>query len=225
MGARLETALARRPGQDADNISIATLAALTGDIGESVKRVEAALIDHDGALISLIGSMSRVQAAAVDMHAIRSESVVPAADGETSLGAALSHLDGVADQAEQLLQQSEALAEAVMAGRAPALSSLLADRAPVLLARVETATRRLRSAATALAIASDGQADAYYAGRCRNEDLSRSFSAVAARFLRVIPGWRAARDIAAACVAPNGISDRGTHCRIYRKPLDSFTNP
>jgi hypothetical protein len=30
-----------------------------------------------------------------------------------------------------------------------------------------------------------------------------------ARFLRVIPGWRAAWDIAAACVAPEGISDRG----------------
>ncbi|HET6606258.1 MAG TPA: hypothetical protein VFG62_06295, partial [Rhodopila sp.] len=153
---RLETVLARLPGQHPEDMSRITL--LGGDIGESVKRVEAALIEHDGALISLMGSMSRVQAATEDLQAMRSEPAAPAAGDETSLGAALRHLDGVADQSEQLLLQSEALAEAVMTGRASALSSLLADRAPALLARVETATRRLRSAATALAIASDGPA-------------------------------------------------------------------
>ncbi|HET6605228.1 MAG TPA: hypothetical protein VFG62_01085 [Rhodopila sp.] len=159
VGTRLETALSRLPDQGSEDVSaITTLVALTGDIGESVKRVEAALVEHDGALISLIGSMTRVQAATDDLQAIRPEPAPPAIGDETSLGAALRHLDGVADQSEQLLLQSEALAEAVMAGRASALSSLLADRAPTLLARVEIATRRLRSAATALAIASDGPA-------------------------------------------------------------------
>ncbi len=157
VGTRLETVLGQLPDQDTQNTTLATLTLLTGDIGKSVRRVEAALNQHDGALTSLIDSMSRVQAAAEEVQAVRAE---PLPDHETSLGATLTHLDGVTNQTEQLLRQSEALAEAVMAGRAPALASVLTDRAPVLLAQVEAATRRLRSAATALAIASDGPAEA-----------------------------------------------------------------
>jgi hypothetical protein len=55
-----------------------------------------------------------------------------------------------------LLQQAEALAEAVLAGRAPGLPALLADRAPALLTEIDATTRRLRSVATAMALASDG---------------------------------------------------------------------
>jgi hypothetical protein len=157
VGARLETALAQMPDQDTQNTTLATLTLLTGDIGKSVRRVEAALSEHDGALSSLIGSMSRVQAATAEVQAARTGQSL---DNETSLGAALTHLDNVTDQTELLLRRTEALAEAVMAGRAPALSSVLTDRAPALLVQVEAAARRLRSTATALAIASDGPVDA-----------------------------------------------------------------
>ena len=113
--------------------------------------MEAALAEHDAALSALVASMKVVQVTPVDITQI-----ADAGDVGSALAATLSHLDDVASQTERLLRQTEALAEAVMDGRAPALSSLLADRAPALLAGVEMTTQRLRSVATALALASDG---------------------------------------------------------------------
>jgi hypothetical protein len=68
----------------------------------------------------------------------------------------LRHLGGIARESEVLLHQAETLAETVLSGHAPALPPLLAERAPALLDAVETTIQRLRSVATALALASDG---------------------------------------------------------------------
>ncbi len=153
---RLETIVVRLPAEEAQEATVATLATLSGDIGESVRRVEAALAEHDNALSALVASMKQVQATAVDTPPVIVTQISNGDDVGPVLTATLSHLDDVASQTERLLRQTEALAEAVMDGRAPALSSLLADRAPALLADVETTTQRLRSVATALALASDG---------------------------------------------------------------------
>jgi hypothetical protein len=148
---RLEEALRRVPGEDAREATVATIASLSGDIGVSVRRVEAALTDHDAALSRLIGSMQAVGAATEEVRAASG-----GADPGAALAATLTHLAGVTEQTELLARQTEALAEAVMSGRAPGLSVLIADRTPALLAGVEATTRRLRSVATALALAGDG---------------------------------------------------------------------
>lgn len=157
VGARLETLVARLPAKSGQDTA-AALAALSGDVGETVRRVEAALTTHDGALSSLLEAMDRVQAATAAAQAARTPRFASAAEADTSLGATLRCLDSVSDGSEQLLHQAEALADAVVNGRAPGVSSLLSERTPALLVGMEAAARRLRSAATALAIASDGPA-------------------------------------------------------------------
>jgi len=151
---RLEALLSRPMIEPVPDAAVAALATLSGDLGEAVRRVETALGEHEGARATLMASMDRVQSAVTELQAARAEQMT----GDGSLDAALTHLNSVGTEAERLLWQAEALAEAVMAGRAPGIASVLADRAPSLLTSVETAARRLRSAATALAIASDGTA-------------------------------------------------------------------
>ena len=153
---RLETIVVRLPAEEAQEATVATLATLSGDISESVRRVEAALGEHDHALSALVASIKLVQPPPAAATPGDFAGVIDAGDVGSALAATLSHLDDVSSQTEMLLRQTEALAEAVMEGRAPALSSLLADRAPALLAGVEMTTQRLRSVATALALASDG---------------------------------------------------------------------
>jgi uncharacterized phage infection (PIP) family protein YhgE len=151
---RLETITARLPAEAAQEASMARLATLSDTIGETARRVEGALAEHDASLSALVASIKQTQLP--HPASAGADCVVDAADADTALAATLSHLDGVAVQTEMLLRQTEALAEAVMDGRAPGLSMVLADHTPTLLAGVETTTRRLRSVATALALASDG---------------------------------------------------------------------
>jgi len=73
-----------------------------------------------------------------------------------ALDATLLHLGSVEREASLLTQQAEALAEAVLTGKAPSLPPLLAGRAPVLLSGIDATIQRLHSVATSLALASDG---------------------------------------------------------------------
>lgn len=159
LSARLERVVGGERAAEMDEPA-ATLAGLSADIGESVRRVEAALADHDGIWPTLQTSISQVQAAAVAVvKAAATERAKPAFDeagAPAALATTLRHLQELDGQAQALVQQTEALAEAVLGGRAPGLPALLADRTPGLLTGIEATTRRLRSIATALALASDG---------------------------------------------------------------------
>lgn len=174
----------QRTGNDQEE-ALTTLAGLSADIGESVRRVQAALAHHDGIWPALQSSMSQVEAAAVAVvEAAANERMRPAnpanedSDGTPEqLAATLRRFDELDDQSRGLLQQAEALAEAVLAGRAPDLPSLLADRTPALLAGIEAATRRLRSVATALALASDGAATTRRSAETRPPDQARAGAA------------------------------------------------
>lgn len=138
-----------------------TLAGLSADIGESVRRVQEALADHNGIWPRLQMSMSQVQAAAVAVveaaarERIRPEQIdadaVPAQLTDT-----LHQLGELEAQSSALLLQGETPAEDALAGQAQELSSSLADNPPALLAGIDSATRRLRSVATVLAMTSDG---------------------------------------------------------------------
>lgn len=140
----------------------ATLADLSGDIGQSVRRVEAVLADHQEIWPALQSSVAQVQAAAVAVveatakERARSSFAVEPEGAPEALATTLRQFDELDAQSQGLLRQTEALAEAVLAGRAPGVPPLLASRAPELLAGIEATTRRLRSVATALALASDG---------------------------------------------------------------------
>ena len=128
-------------------------------------RLETAAARHDTAGDTLVAAMAQVEAARQAVAeaqmgtgpGTRPETAI-AAEPVAGLAATLRHLGGVADDTELLLRQAEALAETVLAGQAPGLPPLLASRAPALLAQVETTIHRLRSVATALALASDGPA-------------------------------------------------------------------
>ena len=134
---------------------------------EQFDRVQGAMTRHDGAGQALIAAMARVEAASDEVaqaagrmpadRQVRRDDAATAASAP--LDAALRQLGGVERDAEILLRQTEALAEAVLAGDAPGLPPLLAGRAPELLTAVETTIRRLRSVATALALVSDGSRD------------------------------------------------------------------
>jgi hypothetical protein len=168
---RLERAADALTAEPAPDASVAALAALSADIAEQVGRVEAALAGHDRAASAMAGSMERVREAAEAAAAVLTARAEPsglslaAENVPNVLAATLTGLDGVAGQTETLLRQTEALAEAVMRGRVPDLSVLLADRTPVLLAGVESTMRRLNSVATALALANDGPGKAVSAGK------------------------------------------------------------
>jgi chromosome segregation ATPase len=164
VSSRLETAVAGLPAEQAQ---ADTLSGLSTDIAASVRRVEAALAEHEALWPSVAESFDRVQAAAAavaeaaaSQHDTGRRFALPAGFDVGNAPAAvittLQHFDEVACQSEMLLQQAEALAEAVLAGRAPGLPALLADRAPALLTEIDATTRRLRSVATAMALASDG---------------------------------------------------------------------
>ncbi len=160
---RLETVVAGLEAGHAQEAALATMGVLSADIGEAVRRVEAALTDHEEAWPSVIASMAQIQATTVAAaHAAANDKTLAAseivADGlPPTLSATLRHFDGVESHTEMLLQQTEALAEAVLSGRAPTLPPLLANRAPGLLAGIEATTERLRSVATALTLASDAK--------------------------------------------------------------------
>ena len=160
---RLEAIVAGLEAGQGQDAAVATMAVLSTDIGEAVRRVEAALADHEGAWPAVVASIEQIQTAVIAVtQAAAEERMLPGADARldglpATLAATLRHFDGVASESEMLLQQTEALAEAVLSGQADNLSPLLVDRAPALLAGIETTTQRLRSVATALALASDGK--------------------------------------------------------------------
>jgi hypothetical protein len=170
MSSRLEAIVRGLPPEQDQAETLTAIAGLSADIAVSVRRVEAALSEHEAAWPSVAASIAQVEAAALAVaeaaeHAAPGSprgSFLPATfDAETAPAAVIAtlrHFDEVACQSEMLLQQAEALAEAVLAGRAPGLPPLLADRTPALLAELDATTRRLRSVATALALASDGTA-------------------------------------------------------------------
>jgi hypothetical protein len=84
-----------------------------------------------------------------------SEAAAQRGDEPAALATMLQHLAGVDGESEVLLRHTEALAEALLAGRGPGLP-MLTDGAPALLDGVETTIRRLRSVATVLALATNG---------------------------------------------------------------------
>ena len=122
--------------------TLTAIACVSADIAASVRRVEAALSEHEGAWPSVAASIAQVEAAALAVAEASEHSApgsprasfLPATfDVETAPAAVIAtlrHFDEVACQSEMLLQQAEALAEAVLAGRAPGLPPLLADRYP-----------------------------------------------------------------------------------------------
>ncbi len=172
LGPRLENILATPPAieprEAALAAAVADLSGLSAEIGEHMRRLAAALAQHeDAARAAASQEPSSPDQELPDRElpyrelpsrgspfwaAGRADAALPA------LAATVHHLDGVTCQTETLLRETEALAEAVLAGRAPGLSPLLAERAPSLLAGVETTIRRLRSVATALTLASDAPA-------------------------------------------------------------------
>ena len=125
-------------------------------------RLQTAVTRHDHAGHAVVAAMARVEAASEEVAraAGRRPADLQISDDQAataaSLESAVLQLGGVARDAEILLRQTEALAEAVLAGDAPALPPSLGGRAPELLTSVETTIRRLRSVATALALVSDG---------------------------------------------------------------------
>ena len=160
---RLQSVVAGLEAGQQQEAAVATMAVLSSDINAAVRRVEAALANHDEAWPAVVKSIEQIQAATMAVaQAVAAEPPSSASasklDGlPVSLATALRHFDGVATESEMLLQETEALAEAVLSGHAPNLSPLLVDRAPGLLAGIEATTQRLRSVATALALASDGK--------------------------------------------------------------------
>jgi hypothetical protein len=164
---RTETAradLARMPASPrAEGDQSPALVDLSADIGESVRRVQAALAEHDGIWPVLQASMAQVEAAAVAVvDAAAQERTKPAAPSAkepepppAQLTATLRRFNELDDHSRGLLRQTEALAEAVLAGRASGLSPAVVDRASDLLVGIDATTRRLRSVATALTLVSD----------------------------------------------------------------------
>jgi hypothetical protein len=128
----------------------------------AMRRLEAAAARHDDAGAALLAASGRLDAARVattqarELEETDAAGTTSATPGEKLLHATLRHLHGVERAAQPLMREAEALAEAVVGGAAPSLPSLLAGRAPTLLAGVESTIRSLRSVATALALASDG---------------------------------------------------------------------
>ena len=163
LGLQLENVVDRLRDEPAEKEAPAT------DTGASAYQ-SVARNGHDGVRMSVISSIERVQAAAAEvLHAAASQYRIAGQDSaiddasdapddatHDSLASTIRHFDGISKQTEILLQQSEALAEAVISGQAPGLPPLLADRTPGLLAGIDAATRRLQSVATAVALASDG---------------------------------------------------------------------
>jgi hypothetical protein len=161
LGVRLESLIAAVPSPAAHETALTpvlhTLAGLSSDIGAAVRRVEAALSRHDGTGEAIAAAMANVQTTmAAVMEAASERAPSGGARGITPIAATLQHLGAVSRETELLLRQTESLAEAVVAGRAPDLSGQLADRAPALLGELEATIRRLQSVATAVALASDG---------------------------------------------------------------------
>ncbi len=158
-----DAARAALPNETERAESVAVLAGLSADLHDAMRRFETVLARQDGVFPALFDAMGQVETAVAEVRAAlvrppeaSGDLVVSGSAAPAALAATLEHLEGVAARTALLLRQTEALAEAVMHGRAPGLPLLLADRTPALLADVDTTIRRLRSVATALALASDG---------------------------------------------------------------------
>lgn len=162
---RLERAIAAMPAEPAQQAALLALTARSADIDEAVRRVEAALASQERAWPAVAASMAQVGSAATVVATATAEQSAALADREptlandgppAALAATLRRLDNVSSQTEVLQRQTEELVEAVIKGAAPGLPSLLADNTPVLLAGIETTSKRMRSIATALAMLNDG---------------------------------------------------------------------
>jgi hypothetical protein len=142
--------------------ALAALTGLSAEFGAAASRLDAATSRHDGASAGLEAAIREVRTAlemVADKNRADASAAPPAAtEPPDDVAATLARLAAVEQEAVRLLQQTEALANAVISGRAPELSPLLAARAPGLLAGLDTTMGRLRSAATAVALASDGPA-------------------------------------------------------------------
>jgi hypothetical protein len=156
VSARLEHALDGLAAPEGEAALLTRLDGLSAGIAAAIGRVETALAQQGGTAEALLSGLTQVQAGLADVSArLAPEGTPPtaAASGDPST---LHQIDVVARETALLLRQTEALAEAVVAGRAPGLPPLLAECTPALLAGVDATIARLRSVATALALASDG---------------------------------------------------------------------
>jgi hypothetical protein len=132
---------------------------LSAKVEVAVGRLQDAANAQEVADQRLALSLQRVQDAAEALVRAAADVNAPhraAGAHVDGLAATLRHVDRVDHETAVLSEETEALAEAVLSGHAGELSALLADRTPALLIKVEAAICRLRSAATALALASDG---------------------------------------------------------------------
>ncbi|MEJ1975997.1 MAG: hypothetical protein WDN49_07690 [Acetobacteraceae bacterium] len=161
---RLNEATAIACGQAAaDEARFARLEAfsaqMTAEIGEAARQFDAAAARQNNAdgRMAQAGNAARGEAwmrPPVDDDA--AWSISKPGSEPAALDVTLLHLGSVEREASVLLHQAEALAEAVLAGKAPALPPLLAGRTPALLSGIDTTIQRLHSVATSLALASDG---------------------------------------------------------------------
>jgi hypothetical protein len=160
---RLAQAVDALAVHDAPASLLARLDGLSAGIGAAIGRIEAALAQQGGTGDALLSGLNQIRASLTE----RAAPMAPDIDNPPST---LHQIDVVARETSVLLQQTEALAEAVVAGQTPGLPPLLTECTPALLAGVETTIARLRSVATALALASDGPPRPVMPGRNRVED-------------------------------------------------------
>jgi hypothetical protein len=122
-------------------------------LAELLTRLEVTLAQQGGSAEALLSGLNEVQAG---LAALSQRLARPDKTTDKGNSSALHQIDIVARESALLLRQTEALAEAVVSGQLPTLPPLLAKCTPALLAELESTIGRLRSVATALALASDG---------------------------------------------------------------------
>jgi hypothetical protein len=118
-----------------------------------------------GPIAPLAADMKRLAASTAKLERIVLEQIVPAnaapaaaVQTASSVGSPLRSLGGVEREAAALMAESEALAEAVLSGRVANVPPWLCERTAEVLSAVEMTIHRLRSVATAIALASDAMA-------------------------------------------------------------------
>jgi hypothetical protein len=144
-------------GQIIADGNLAHLRDLSAEITHAVHRLEAASANHVAANDGMATSAAMVAAA---VEAVRDAQLLAAgptlSGGPTQLSQTLRYIGTVEREADLLLRETESLAEAVLSGASPEIPDMLTARTPCLLAGLDLTINRLRSSATALALASDG---------------------------------------------------------------------
>ena len=129
-----------------------TLSVLSGDVGETIRRLQDACAAADSAGAVMETSVARVQSAA---ELVSQAAAVPVDELKGASPAPLRHLDSLEREAAALMREGEVLAEAAATGRTEDVPVWLAGRSTEILSAVDTTIHRLRSVATAVAFASD----------------------------------------------------------------------